>query len=51
MRRIFYLLILVFTFSIGGCDFFGSDKEGGSGNPDGGDNGGESGLVVERDGG
>ncbi len=48
MRRFLLLLVMVLSLAASGCDFFGSDKEGGSGNPDGGDGGGDQSVVVDR---
>ncbi len=48
MRRLLILLVLMLSFAASGCDFLGSDKEGGSGNPDGGDGGGDQTVVVDE---
>ncbi|GIV59030.1 hypothetical protein GQ464_015860 [Rhodocaloribacter litoris] len=50
MRRLWIVLLMVAVLAGAGCDFFGSDREGGSGDPEGGDGGSDQTLVEQRPG-
>ena len=46
MRRVVYILILVVSLALAGCDLFGPDKKGGT-DEEGGD-GGDGTLVISE---